>query len=161
MLFFTNYDTPTEDTKLDRSLFDPSSDFISAECIDYFIEWYKDSEYAGADGKQLVEDIYTVFDRIKEYCGVNSIGEFLKSEDVRILEPLIEDTVSADAKPSVIIDKIMAEWDKTICQTDMSKVTIYVPKGCLAVYQSADVWSKYADCMQEIDGEFYNNVHAE
>ena len=68
--------------------------------------------------------------------------------------------VNVDLKPSVIVDKIMEEWDKTINQTDMSLITIYVPKGSLSKYQQADVWKLYADRMVETE-DFSAIVHAE
>ena len=168
MLFFTTDDASSDKTKLDRSLFDPTNDFISAECIDYFIEWYAGSDYAGDDGRQVVADMKTAvagINGIYSDVDVSTIGKFLKSKFMRDLPDTAyiaaEAQLGIDVRPDTIVDKIMSEWDKTLTQIDMSKVTIYVPVGSVAAYTSAAGWSRYADRIMEIQTSFIDEVHAE
>ena len=168
MLFFTTDDQTSDKTKLDRTLFDPTSDFISAECIDYFIEWYKDSEYAGDDGKQVVADMKTAvagINGIYSDVDVSTIGKFLKSKFMRDLPDTAymaaEAQLGIDVRPDTIVDKIMSEWDKTLTLIDMSKVKIYVPADSVDAYKSAAGWSRYADRIIKIQTSFIDEVHAE
>ncbi len=173
MLFFTTDDQTNDKTKLDRTLFDPTSDFISAEGIDCFIEWYKQSDYADDDNKQMIADINDSLASMAENSfimtylfDVSSIGHFLKDKTIREWEPLIKTSDAPiyngikDNMPSDIIERIMTEWDKTLTQIDISKVTIYVPTASVAAYKEAPGWSRYADNIIGID-DFSAEVNAE
>ncbi|MBP5449459.1 MAG: hypothetical protein J6Y01_05005, partial [Spirochaetales bacterium] len=127
------------------------------ECIDYFIEWYKQSDYKDPNSLVMIQGFENALSHqgLQTVLGGKStIGAVLKDPNIWEKSAAISTTCQMfhlpDISPSHIVESIMSEWDKTLTQTDMAQVTIYVPADSVNAYKAAAGWSRYADNIKPI-----------